>query len=181
MGLYEDIISFLKSHSDEKSKMQWIRTIKVHDNVYGVKLSTLNPMISTWSKSATLRDVDLLWKDGKTESKIVAAKLLSRLGRKEPEKALRMIKSFVRTLKDWATTDTLATQGIKSLLRYKEQEIKQFALRCVHNETMWIRRFGIVVFVNFPKSKEVDVVIKLCRDDDRYYIKKAVEWLRRKQ
>jgi len=54
-------------------------------------------------------------------------------------------------------------------------------LRCVHNETMWIRRFGIVVFVNFPKSKEVDVVIKLCRDDDRYYIKKAVEWLRRKQ
>ncbi len=175
----EEIIQFLKENADEKDKDQWTKTVK-HEDVYGVKLAKFNSLISKWAKEISLYDIKELWKDGKTESRIIAAKILGKIGRREPEKVLDLLKSFVKDLKDWATTDTLATQGIRGIIKQKESEIKEFALKCLKSKNIWTRRFGIVVFINFPESKEAREIVKEYIKDKEYYIRKAAEWVKRK-
>ncbi len=174
------ILQFLKSNACEDDRRSWIRTIKVHDDVYGVKLSKINPLISQWSKEARFEDIKSLWEDGKVESRIIAAKLLGRLGKKDPDRALELIRAMVKDLRDWPTTDTLATQGIRGILKNKSSEIKSLAMECLDSDNPWTKRFGIVVFINFPESNEAIEVLKRFKGCKEYYIRKAVEWLERK-
>ena len=177
---YKIIIKFLERNSNKQDKQQWIKTIKVHDNVYGVKLSKINPMIARWTKYTNFKDIENLWNDGKTESRIIAAKLLWKLGRDNPNIAFNLIKKFSKGLNDWATTDTLATQGIRGIIKEKEHEIKDLALDCIKNKNVWVKRFGIVIFINFPKDKGVKSIIKDLKNEKEEYIRKAVKWLERK-
>ena len=180
MGKVEEIISFLKENRNDEDKLQVIKRIKVHEDVYGVKLAKINPMISTWAKNITFDDVIALWEDGKTESRIIAAKLLGRLGRKDPDKTLNLIKTFSKDLKDWATTDTLATQGVRGIIKEKEGDIKELAITCLKSKNIFTKRFGVVIFINFPDDEKAKEIVEVYLKDKEYYIKKAAEWLMRK-
>ncbi len=175
------VIDFLKSNAEENEKKQWLRTIKVHEDVYGVKLARINPMISEWTRDgASFEDVSSLWEDGKVESRIIAAKLLGRIGRRDVEKTMNLLNTFSKTLRDWPTTDTLATQGVGAILKEKKEDIKKLALRSLKSKNTWTKRFGLVLFINFPKDGAAKEILLNYLKSENYYVRKAAEWLKRK-
>ncbi len=176
----EEIVEFLEKNSCEQDKEQWIKTIKVHKKVHGVKLAKINPKIKEWKNKADFNDIAKLWKLDKTEARITAIKLLAKIAKKDYDKALSLVKLFVKDLEDWATTDTLATQGIRNIIKQKEDEIKKFANICLKSNNVWIKRFGIVVYINFPYDKKAKQIVTKFSNEKEPYIKKAIEWLKRK-
>ncbi|MCD6227648.1 DNA alkylation repair protein [Candidatus Micrarchaeota archaeon] len=176
----DEIRKFINKNKNEKARESWLRTIKVHNKVHGVKLSKINPMITKWTKNAEFKDIEELWESGYVEERIIAAKLLSRIGKKNPDKTLKLVKEFSKTLTDWATCDTLATQGIRGIIKRKSDEIIKFAVRCTQSNNLWKKRFGIVLMINHPDNQEAKKIVNTLKNDNEYYVKKAVEWLERK-
>ena len=176
--MYEEILRFLREHSSEQGRKAWLRYIKVHEDMFGVKLVDINPMITQWARVATWEDIDRLWDDGRVESRIIAAKVLGKWAKRNPDKVLDMIARFCADLKDWATTDTLATQTVRPIVHVKKDEIQSLALECLKSANVFARRFGIVLFIHFPR--EATHVLKMVSNDRSPYIKKAVEWVKRK-
>lgn len=60
---------------------------------------------------------------------------------------------------DWATTDTLATQGVRGIIKYKKEEMKKLALDCLRSKDLWVKKFGIVTFINFPDDQPKPVPV----------------------
>ncbi len=180
MELYKEIMEFLNRNKDEDAKSKWNKTIKVHENAIGVGLSAINPEIKEWSKKADFKDIEKLWNTEVVEARIIAAKLLGVIGRKDPDRTFELINKFRNTLEDWATTDTLATQGVRGIIKLKKKEIIGLALESLKEKNLFTRRFGVVIFINFPEEEEAKKIIKQFKNSKEYYIKKAVEWLERK-
>jgi 3-methyladenine DNA glycosylase AlkD len=97
---------------------------------------------------------------------------------------LKIIKKFSKEISDWAVCDTLATQGIRGIIKGEQKEIFQISKKLINSKNFWERRFGIVLLINFTKDKnlkgEIRNIIKTVENDKEYYVKKAVVWIKRK-
>jgi len=84
---------------------------------------------------------------------------------------------------DWAVCDTLATQGIRSITEIKQKEIFELSRKLMKSTNPWKRRFEIVLLINFKKEKslrkEIEAIIKQVENDKEYYVKKAIDWIKR--
>ena len=180
--IVKEILDFLRRNASDDDMAQWQRSIKTHNRAYGVKLTKINPHIAAWAKRVDINDLHALWKDSMVESRLIAAKLLGRLGKKHPEEAIKLIEEFSQTLKDWPTTDTLATQSVRPLLKIAalKKRILYLARASLLASDRWRRRFGVVLFINFTESVEARRVAQRFLNDEDYYVRKAAEWLRRK-
>ncbi len=176
-----EIRDFLKKKSNEKARESWKKFVPNAKKVYGVYLSDINKIVSKY-KLGGFELVKKLWQDGYLEERILAAKILGRIAKEDPEKTLELIRKFVNDIDNWAVCDTLATQGIKSITGIKKDEIIEFSKKLIKSRNPWKQRFGIVLLVNFKKDprmkKVVEGLLKLVKNDD-YYVKKAVDWVRR--
>jgi len=96
---------------------------------------------------------------------------------------LKLVKKFVKDIVDWAVCDTLATQGIRPITKIKQKEIFELSKKLVKSKNLWERRFGIVLLINFKKEKhwkkEIEAIIKPLENDKEYYVKKAIDWIKR--
>ena len=177
-----EIRKFLKEKSNKKAKESGRKFVPTSEKVYGVYLAEINKIVSKYA-SGGFKLVEELWKSGYLEEKILAAKILGKICRKDPEKTLELIKKFVDDLVDWATCDTLATQGIRPIAKMKQKEIFELSKKLVKSENPWKRRFGIVLLINFKKDKtlkkEIEKIIKNVEEDKEHYVKKAIDWIKR--
>jgi 3-methyladenine DNA glycosylase AlkD len=175
-----EIQKILEEKSNEKVKASFQKFIPTSQRVYGVKTQELNKIVAKY-KNVSFELVKELWDAGAFEERILAAKVLGKICKKDPEKTLQLIKTFSKDIHDWAVCDTLATQGIRNI---KQKEILEMSKRLVRSKNLWKRRFAIVLLINFAKDrklkKEIADIIKSVETDKEYYVKKAVEWIKRK-
>jgi len=147
---------------------------------YGVKLPVLNDLANRF-KGGGFRIVEALWKSGIFEEQLLAAKILGKICKSNPEKSLSLIKKFVKEISDWAVCDTLATQGIRKIAKIKQKEIFKLSERLINSPNLWQRRFALVILINYAKDRklrnQIKKFIKLVENEKEYYVRKAINWL----
>jgi len=177
-----EIRKFLKEKSNNKARGSWRKFVPTSEKVYGVYLSEINKIVSKY-KSNGFKLVERLWNSGYLEERILAAKILGKICKQNPELTLMLINKFVNDIQDWAVCDTLAIQSIRPITNIKQKEIFELSKKMVKSENLWKRRFGIVLLINFSKDKnlkkEIKEIIKNVENDKEHYVKKAVDWIRR--
>ncbi|MCD6476681.1 MAG: DNA alkylation repair protein [Candidatus Aenigmarchaeota archaeon] len=177
-----EIRNFLKEKSNNKVKESGGKFVPTSKKVYGVYLAEINKIVSKYT-SGGFKLVEELWKSDYLEERILAAKILGKICKKDPEKTLELIRKFVDDIVDWATCDTLAIQGIRPIAKIKQKEIFELSKKLVKSKNPWKRRFGIVLLINFKKDKtlkqEIKTIIKQVENDKEYYVKKAISWIKR--
>jgi 3-methyladenine DNA glycosylase AlkD len=114
----------------------------------------------------------------------LSAKILGKVCKNDPERSLALLLKFSNEISDWAICDTIATQGIRGIVKSRRREVFNLSRRFVRSELMWQRRLGIVLLTNYAKEdslkKEIQEIIRPLEKDNEHYIKKAMKWIERK-
>lgn len=166
------------SRRTRESAKKFVPTIKKQ---YGAKALVLNELTKK-IKEPDFVLVEKLWQSGVFEERLLAAKILGKFNNKDPERTLELIKRFSKDISDWAVCDTLATQGIRKIIRLKQKEIFEISKKLIKSKNLWQRRFAIVLLINFTKDKnlreEIEKILKKVENDKEPYVKKAIVWLK---
>jgi len=150
--------------------------------VYGVCVPFLNQLAKE-HREGGLELAEALWQAGAFEERLLAAKLLGSSCKKDPDKAVRLAKRFASGISDWAVCDTLATQGLRGIAVKKQGELFAWSNKLVKSKNPWERRLSLVLLTHFVKDKElrpqINETLATLSSDKEYYVKKAVEWIKR--
>ena len=179
-----EIQKILRSRSSENVKKSFEKFIPSEQKIYGVKVPQLNELAKKFKKCG-FELVEELWRAGAFEEKLLASKILGKICKKGPNRTLKLVKRFSREIRDWAVCDTLATQGIRGIAKIKKDEIFAISEKLIKSKNFWQKRFAIVLLINFAKEKslrkDIERIIKTVENDKEYYVRKAVEWIKRRR
>ena len=127
--------------------------------------------------------VNQLWKSGSFEEKMLAAKLIGKLAKKSPDEAINAVHHFSKEIMDWAICDTLGMQSLKPIAGNYQKEIFTLAKKLNSSKNLWQRRLSLVLVEVYTKDplfhSSILALIKPLENDNEYYVKKAVVWLRK--
>ena len=178
----QEIKKFLKEHATEQAKSSWEKSVPTAKKIWGVPVAQINEIVSKY-KSGGFELVQKLWESGYLEEQLLAVKILGKIAKKDPEQALALIEKFAKELDNWAVCDTLATQGVRALVKTHKEKILALADKFLRSKTPWQRRFGLVLFINFRKDAEIKPkvaqILKQFENESNYYVKKAIDWVKR--
>jgi 3-methyladenine DNA glycosylase AlkD len=134
-------------------------------------------------KSGGFELAEGLWKSGAFEERMLAAKILRLICKKDPKRSLGLVKHWSKDVQDWAVCDTLGMQSIKPLAMKYAEEIFMLAELLATRKNFWQRRLSLVLVEELTKYPEhhahIRKLVARLRNDDEYYVRKAVEWLDR--
>ena len=172
----------LNESSNDEAKKSIRKSIPTAKNIYGVRVPTINRLAEKY-KSGGFSLVEKLWNSNRFEEKLLASKILGKICKENPEKTLKLIKKFSNQIECWAVCDTLATQGIKEIAKQKQREIFNLAEKSIKSKDKWKIRFGIVLLTNYAKDRELKnkinkIISKV--ENDSYYVKKSLSWVKSK-
>ena len=184
----EELRSLLRSLGSPENVAGAARFIPGLGESFGVPLPALRVIaaeLAKWGKcspSQAFELVERLWHNGSRDERIIAAKVLERLGKREPERTLEIAASFVGDIRNWEECDQLACFG----LRYVVQRHPEAVLPCcegwMQEENKWARRFGVAVLTSLPRdktyrpSKREFVLLDTVMADETREVQDAVAW-----
>ncbi|MFH0856788.1 MAG: DNA alkylation repair protein [bacterium] len=178
----EEIKKILQKKSSSKVRDSFKKFIPNSQNVYGVRVPDLNELATKYKDDGFML-VELLWRSGAFEERLLAAKILAKASEQNPDYALKLIELFSKDISDWAVCDTLGQQGIKPIAKLKQKEIFDLSAKLVKSSNFWQRRLSLVLLENYKKEvqshKFILNIMKRLENDKEYYVKKAVEWTKR--
>ena len=90
----EGIAKQVKAISDARAEAAARKFVPGVQKVYGIRMPMLNAIVAEVKKNATPSFILSLWKSGAFEEKILAAKLVGRISKKQPGHALQMVERF---------------------------------------------------------------------------------------
>jgi len=96
----------LKAHSTSEAKTAAMKFVPNAEKIYGIR----TPVLNLFAKKYKDGGFDLakeLWNSGAFEEKLLAAKLLNVICKKDPLLSLKLVKGFSKDISDWAVCDTL--------------------------------------------------------------------------
>jgi len=126
--------------------------------------------------------VERLWRNGSRDERVIAAKVLERLGRQQPEKTLELAASFVGTLRNWEECDQLACFGLRQVVQRHPERVLPRCRAWVGDEERWTRRFAVAVLTSLPKAKsyrpsgEEFAILEAVMADEAREVQDAVDW-----
>ncbi|MDH7486215.1 MAG: DNA alkylation repair protein [Anaerolineae bacterium] len=126
--------------------------------------------------------VERLWHNGSRDERVIAAKALERLGRRQPEKTLELAASFVGTLRNWEECDQLACFGLREVVQRHPEWVLPRCRAWVQDEERWTRRFAVAVLTSLPKAKayrpsgEEFAILEAVMADEAREVQDAVDW-----
>src|SRR5262245_11200909 len=126
----------LKENSSPQGKAAHERFVPGLQSAYGTRAPVLNALAKQY-KDRDFNLVEELWNCEHIEEKILAAKLLGRIAKRNPDKTLSLIKKFSKDISDWAVCDTLAMQSPKKINKSHAKEIFQIANRYIISKNLW--------------------------------------------
>jgi 3-methyladenine DNA glycosylase AlkD len=177
-----EIQSFLKQKATEEGKAAFQKFVPTSQKVYGVRLPEINHLANQYKKEGIELAI-ALWEAGSFEERLLAAKLLGKGAKTQPQKTLQCIQQFSSDITDWAVCDTLGTQSIKTMAKEHHQEIFALSKKLLVSSNPWQRRLGMVLLEGYTKDKQhhsqIHSHLEIVKDDKEYYVKKAVEWIKR--
>ncbi len=176
------IKKILHDNIDPEYKCFLADMVPTSQKVYGVRMPVINELIKEF-KDGGIELVEKLWKSGAHEERLIAAKILGKHSKKNPDKTLQLIHDFSGDLTDWAVCDTLGMQSLKPIVEKHENEIWQLSDELITSKNPWQRRLALVLveyYTRFPKMhSRIKKQIEKIKGDKEYYVIKAVKWLER--
>lgn len=156
--------------------------VPTSQKVYGVRMPVINDLAKEF-KDGGIELVEKLWKSGAYEERLLAAKILGKHSKKNPDKTLQLTHDFSTELTDWAVCDALGMQSLKPIVEKYETEIWQLSDELITSKNPWQRRLALVsveYYTRFPESHaRIKKQMEKVKGDKEYYVMKAVKWLER--
>jgi len=148
--------------------------------VYGVRTPELNLLVQRY-KAYSFDLADELWSSGALEEKIIAIKIMEKMGKSDPAKLLSLFKQFSKTIDNWAVCDGLGMQFLRGVVKTHSREIFELAGRYNDAKDPWQRRLSLVMVEWYTRIGDhhdnIKKLVKNLGSDDEYYVKKAVIWI----
>jgi 3-methyladenine DNA glycosylase AlkD len=172
----------LEDNSTPDAKAAALKFVPGAIKVYGIRMPILNGMAKKY-KAGSFDLVKELWKSGAFEEKMLAAKLLREICKKDPRQSLDLVSSFSKDITDWAVCDTLGMQSLKPVAKKMQKEIFELSAKLLRSKNFWERRLSLVIIEVFTKDKalqpEIKKRVKALENDEEYYVQKAVVWIKK--
>ena len=180
--LLKQIQKELKAHSTPEAKAAAMKFVPHAEKVYGIRTPVLNLLAKKY-KEGGFGLAKELWSSGAFEEKMLAAKLLNVICKKDPLLSLKLVTSFSSDISDWAVCDTLGMQSLKPVAKKIQKEIFDLSAKLIKSKNLWERRLSLVIIEVFTQDKllhpEIMKRVKMLENDEEYYVRKAVVWIKR--
>jgi len=158
------------------------KVVPGEQKVYGVKTPELNSIVIQF-KSGSFDIAEELWSSGALEEKIIAIKIVEKMGKHDPSRLLKLFRQFAKGINNWAICDGLGMQFLRPIVKTHRKDIFSLANKYNHSNDFWQRRLSLVMVEWYTREKAThSAIIKLVKNlenDNEYYVKKAVAWIRR--
>ena len=181
-ALLKQVQQELRNNSTPEAKAAALKFVPHAQDVYGIRTPVLNLLAKKY-KDGGFELVDELWFSGAFEEQLLAGKMLRLVCRKDPEQAIKMVGRFSKKITNWAVCDTLGMQSLKPVAKKMQKEIFLMSERLSISKDPWQRRLSLVLIEIYTRDKnlhpEIIKRIKSLEKDSEYYVKKAVDWIRR--
>lgn len=178
----KEIQSRLSLSSEKAHKVFFDKVVPGTQKVYGVKSIVLNELAKAY-KNGSFELAEELWKSGALEEKIIAVKIMERTGKLDPRRLLTLFRKFSKDIDNWAVCDGLGMQFLRSIVRTKQEEIFNIAKKFNHSKNPWRRRLSLVMVEWYTRDKachkKIRELVNNLENDDEYYVKKGVDWIKR--
>ena len=150
--------------------------------IYGVKMPVLNELAKQF-KSGGFELVEELWLSGAYEEKLLAIKILEKISGKDPGRALKLVEHFSPGIDNWAICDAIGMQALKPIVKTHQEEIFRLSKKYSISYNMWQRRLSLVLVEWYTRNRKfhpaINSLVRKLENDKEYYVKKAVDWLKR--
>lgn len=180
-ALLKQIQEELRAKATSEAKAAAMKFVPGAVKVYGVRNPVLNEMAKKY-KEGGFELVKELWTAGAFEERLLAAKMLRLICKKDPALSIGMVADFSKDISDWAVCDTLGMQSLKPIAGLKQEEIFDLSKKLLRSESFWERRLSLVLLEVYTKDQslqpEIMKRVKLLENDKEYYVKKAVVWIK---
>ncbi len=181
MQILTQINKILQQNKDENALQATLKFVPNASNIIGIRMPVINDLAKHY-KIGGFELVKLLWQQPSYEHKILAAKILGKISKQNPLLAIQLVEKFSEQIDNWALCDTIGMQSLKSIVNTHQKETFALANKLISKKLMWQRRLALVLVEWFCRKKElqsnVNELISKVADEDEYYIKKAVIWLK---
>ena len=181
-ALFKQVQKELKEHSTPEAKAAALKFVPNAEKVYGIRTPVLN-MLAKKYKEGGFDLVKELWDAGAFEEKLLAAKMLNVICKKDPLLSLKFVTGFSKDISDWAVCDAVGMQSLKPVSKKIQNEIFDLSEKLVKSKNLWERRLSLVIIEVFTKDKtlhpEIMKRVRMLENDEEYYVKKAVVWIKR--
>jgi len=181
-ALLKQVQAELKESSTPEAKAAALKFVPNAEKVYGIRTPVLNVMAKKY-KEGGFELVKELWDSGAFEEKLLAAKLLNVICKKDPLLSLKLVTGFTKDISDWAVCDCIGMQSLKPVAKKIQKEIFALSAKLIKSKNLWERRLSLVIIEVFTKDSslqpEIMKRVKMLENDDEYYVRKAVDWIKR--
>lgn len=155
---------------------------------YGVPVPALRIIATELAKWGQRRPpqafalVEQLWRNGSRDERVIAAKMLERLGKRAWAETLETAASFVGDIHNWEECDQLACFGLRHVVQRHPEAVLPRCQTWVQDEDKWTRRFGVAVLTSLPKdkgyrpSKQEFAILDAVMADEAREVQDAVAW-----
>jgi len=178
----ENIRKSLKAKSSKETAEFSKKVAPGSSAIYGVKMPELNKLATEFREEG-FDLIEELWESGAFEEKILAMKLLERIAKKDAARSLRLVKKYSKQIDNWAVCDAMGMQALKSIVKTHQEEIFVMAEKMNSSPDMWQRRLSLVLVEWYTREPSlhprIQKLVKALETDKEYYVKKAVQWLKR--
>jgi 3-methyladenine DNA glycosylase AlkD len=177
-----EIQQALKANSSERNKEFFEKMVPGEQKIYGVKTPVLNEIVKKY-KPGSFDLAEELWNSGALEEKIIAIKILGKMGKTDPDRLLKLFKKFSKQIDNWAVCDGLGMQFLRGIVKTQQQQIFDLAKKLNHSKDPWQRRLSLVMVEWYTRHsnahKEIKELVEYLENDKEYYVRKAVVWIKR--
>jgi 3-methyladenine DNA glycosylase AlkD len=167
MTLLKEIQQQLKSKSTEAGKLSTQKFVPNSQEVYGTRMPDINELAKQY-KAGGFELVKALWVSGAYEEKVLAAKLLNKICKKDPDQAIQLVEKFSNDISDWAVCDSIGMQSLKPVASLKEKENLCFGQ-------------SVIFFKKTPGKDDYRWFWWKCIRRTKNYIRLLKHWLRNKK
>jgi 3-methyladenine DNA glycosylase AlkD len=178
----KEIQRTLASQADKENRKFFEKMVPGQQKIYGVKTPALN-LLAQQFKAYSFDLSKELWTSGALEEKIIAIKIMEKMGKKDPLQLLQLFKQFSKKIDNWAVCDGLGMQFLRGIVKTHSNDIFELATRLSDSRNFWQRRLSLVMVEWYTRDKEyherIKKLVKSLEGDDEYYVKKAVIWINR--
>jgi len=159
---------------------------------YGVPVPALRIIaaeVAKWGRKHTDQAfvvIERLWHNGSRDERVIAAKVLERLGKCRWERTLEVAASFVGSIRNWEECDQLGCFGLRSVVQRHPETVLPRCVAWAQDQDKWTRRFGVVVMISLPAAKgyrpceQEFAVLDVVMADEAREVQDAADWALRK-
>jgi 3-methyladenine DNA glycosylase AlkD len=178
----KEIQQALTAKGDKKNMDFFQKMVPGKQKIYGVKTPELNLLVQQY-KAFSFDLAEELWASGALEEKIIAIKIIEKTGKTNAARVVKLFKKFSGQIDNWAVCDGLGMQFLRGIVKTHAADIFALAKEYNHAGDPWRRRLSLVMVEWFTtKSEYITAIKKLVKgveNDDEYYVKKAVVWIKK--